>query len=230
MGLWNLIVRFFQGGGDFMYPIAVVLVVGVAIALERYLYLSYQAARNRRMWNEIVPLLSQGNFRQVVQITSKSDTLVGHILDYGLARVQSARRRDDIEKAMEESMMEVVPRLEKRTHYIATFANLATLLGLLGTVMGLIRAFAAVATIDPAQKANLLSASISVAMNCTAFGLMTAVPLLLIHAVLQTKTTELIDSLEMASVKFLNSIIERKVPAAAPAARAGAGAAAAALA
>ena len=166
-----------------MYPIAVVLVVGAATALERYAYLTLIAARNRRVWNEIAPLLAQGNFRQVVQLTSKSDTLVGHILDYGLARIQSARRRDDIEKAMEESMMEVVPRLEKRTHYIATFANLATLLGLLGTVMGLIRAFAAVATIDPAQKANLLSASISVAMNCTAFGLMTAVPLLLVHAV-----------------------------------------------
>jgi biopolymer transport protein ExbB len=206
-----------------MYPIAVVLVVGAAIALERYIYLSVTALRNRSTWNEIVPLLAQGNFRQVVQVTEKSNTLVGHILDYGLARVQSARRRDDIEKAMEESMMEVVPRLEKRTHYIATFANLATLLGLLGTVMGLIRAFAAVATIDPAQKANLLSASISVAMNCTAFGLMTAVPLLLIHAVIQTKTTELIDSLEMASVKFLNAITERKTAptlAAQPAARA----------
>ncbi len=224
MGLWSLIVRFFQGGGDFMYPIAVVLVVGAAIAVERYIYLTHTAARNRRVWNEIVPLLTQGNFRQVVQITSKTNTLIGHVLDYGLARVQSAKRRDDIEKAMEESMMEIVPRLEKRTHYIATFANLATLLGLLGTVMGLIRAFAAVATIDPAQKANLLSASISVAMNCTAFGLMTAVPLLLVHAVLQTKTTELIDSLEMASVKFLIAITERQSPAPAPAARAGAAA------
>jgi biopolymer transport protein ExbB len=220
MGLWNLIVRFFQGGGDFMYPIAVVLVLGVAIALERYVYLTHTAARNRRIWKEIVPLLAQGNFRQVVQVTSKSDSLIGHILDYGLARIQASRRRDDIEKAMEESMMEVMPRLEKRTHYIATFANLATLLGLLGTVMGLIRAFAAVATIDPAQKANLLSASISVAMNCTAFGLMTAVPLLLIHAVIQTKTTELIDSLEMASVKFLNAITERQTPAPATAAAA----------
>jgi biopolymer transport protein ExbB/TolQ len=203
-----------------MYPIAVVLVLGAAIALERYIYLTHTAARNRRIWNEIVPLLAQGNFRQVVQLTSKSDSLIGHILDYGLARIQASRRRDDIEKAMEESMMEIMPRLEKRTHYIATFANLATLLGLLGTVMGLIRAFAAVATIDPAQKANLLSASISVAMNCTAFGLMTAVPLLLIHAVLQTKTTELIDSLEMASVKFLNAITERQTPAPAAAAAA----------
>ena len=220
MNLWNAIVRFFQGGGEFMYPIAVVLVFGAAIAIERYIYLARTAARNRGLWNEIVPLLAQGNFRQVVAITSKSDSAIGQILNYGLARIQSARRRDDIEKAMEESLMEVVPRLEKRTHYLATFANLATLLGLLGTVIGLINAFGAVATVNPAEKANLLSASISVAMNCTAFGLMTAVPLLFVHAFLQTKTTELIDSLEMASVKFLNAITERQQPTPAPAAAA----------
>lgn len=217
MSFFGTIVRFFQGGGWMMYPIAVVLVAGVAIALERYVYLTFTSQRNRSLWNEISPLLAQGNFRQAVQITSKSSAVIGQILGYGLTRVQSARRRDDIEKAMEESLMDVVPRLEKRTHYIATFANVATLLGLLGTVIGLISAFAAVATVNPAEKANLLSASISVAMNCTAFGLMTAVPLLLIHAVLQTKTTELIDSLEMASVKFLNAITER-APAAQPAA------------
>jgi biopolymer transport protein ExbB len=147
-------------------------------------------------------------------VASQSDSAVGQILNYGLARVTQARRRDDIEKAMEESLMGITPKLEKRTHYLATFANLATLLGLLGTVMGLISAFGAVATVNPAEKANLLSASISVAMNCTAFGLMTAVPLLIIHAVIQTKTTELIDSLEMASVKFLNSIVERRTEAA----------------
>src|ERR1700744_1169394 len=218
MDLWSVIVRFFQGGGDFMYPIAVVFVVGAAIAGERYIYLTHTAVRNRNLWNEVVPMLTQGNFRQVVQVTSKSDSAIGHILNYGLARIQSARRRDDIEKAMEESLMEVVPRLEKRTHYLAPFAKLATLLGLLGTVMGLINAFHAVATVNPAEKANLLSASISVAMNCTAFGLMTAVPLLFIHAFLQTKTTELIDSLEMASVKFLNAVTERRPEAPAPAA------------
>src|SRR6202012_2327099 len=230
MNIWDGLVRFFQGGGNFMFPIAVVLVVGLSIAIERYIYLVRVSTRNRQLWNEIGHEISPGTIRQVVQITSKNESAIAQILNYGLARIQSARRRDDIEKAMEESLMEVVPRLEKRTHYLATFANLATLLGLLGTVMGLIRAFAAVATVNPAEKANLLSASISVAMNCTAFGLMTAVPLLLIHAWLQTKPTGLIDSLEMASVKFLNSIIERKVPAAAPAARAGAGAAAAAMA
>jgi biopolymer transport protein ExbB len=210
MSIFSHIVRFFQGGGFMMYPIAAVLVVGVAIAIERWVYLTVTALRNRGLWNEISPFLAQGDFRQAVQLTSKSPAAIGQILSYGLARISSARRREDIEKAMEESLMDIMPRLERRTHYIATFANLATLLGLLGTVIGLINAFAAVATVNPAEKANLLSASISVAMNCTAFGLMTAVPLLLIHAVLQTKTTELTDSLEMASVKFLNAVTERQ--------------------
>jgi biopolymer transport protein ExbB/TolQ len=111
---------------------------------------------------------------------------------------------------MEEGLMETVPRLEKRTHYLATFANIATLLGLLGTIMGLIQAFTAVANANPADKADMLSASISVAMNTTAFGLMAAIPLLLIYTVLQTKTTELVDSLEMASVKFLNILTEQR--------------------
>ncbi len=213
MNLFTTIARFFQDGGHFMYPIAFDAVLGVAIAIERYIYLTVVRSRNRALWQEVEPLLAQGNFRQAAQITSQSGSAIGQILSYGLARVQGARRREDVEKAMEESLMGILPKLEKRTHYLATFANLATLLGLLGTVMGLISAFGAVATVNPAEKANLLSASISVAMNCTAFGLMTAVPLLVIHSVIQTKATELVDSLEMASVKFLNSITERRTEA-----------------
>src|ERR1700760_5050902 len=98
MDLWSVIVRFFQGGGDFMYPIAIVFVVGFAIAIERYIYLTHTAVRNRNLWNEVVPMLAQGNFRQGVQVTAKADSAIGHILNYGLARIQSARRRDDIEK------------------------------------------------------------------------------------------------------------------------------------
>ena len=216
MDLWSVIVRFFQGGGDFMYPIAIVFVVGL-VDRHRALHLpdTHGGAKPQPVERGRAACSRRATSGRWCRSTSKSDSAIGQILNYGLARIQSARRRDDIEKAMEESLMEVVPRLEKRTHYLATFANLATLLGLLGTVMGLIRAFAAVATINPAEKANLLSASISVAMNCTAFGLMTAVPLLFIHAFLQTKTTELIDSLEMASVKFLNAITERAAAGAA---------------
>ncbi|MBR9980882.1 MAG: MotA/TolQ/ExbB proton channel family protein, partial [Desulfatitalea sp.] len=93
---------------------------------------------------------------------------------------------------------------EKRTPYIALLSNIATLLGLLGTIMGLIEAFTALANANPAEKADLLSASISVAMNTTAFGLMSAIPLLLLHAKLTATTGHIVDSLEMASVKALN--------------------------
>jgi biopolymer transport protein ExbB/TolQ len=113
----------------------------------------------------------------------------------------------DVEVAME-GMMETF-RSSRSAHYLATFANSRRQLGLLGTVSGLIHAFGAVATVNPADKANLLAASISEAMNCTAFGLMTAVPLVFLHAFLQTKTIELITGLEMASTKFLNAITER---------------------
>ena len=204
----NAIVKFFQEGGMFMYPIMLVFALGAAIALERYLYLTKAQLTNRSMWNKLTPLVQANNFQQAMALAGKSKSDVGHILAYGLSRLQQTRRRDDIEMAMDEGLMEVIPRLEKRTHYLATFANLATLLGLLGTIIGLIQAFTAVANANPADKADLLSASISVAMNTTAFGLMAAIPLLLMYAVLQSKTTQLVDSMEMAAVKFLNTITE----------------------
>jgi biopolymer transport protein ExbB len=120
--------------------------------------------------------------------------------------MHSAHRREDIDNAMEEGMMEIVPRLEKRTHYIATFANTITLVGLLGTIIGLIKGFTAVAAVNPAEKAEMLSASISVAMNNTAFALMVAIPFLLIHAFLQARASEIVDSLEAAKITFLNLV------------------------
>lgn len=208
--MYNSIVSFFQEGGAFMYPIMVVLAIGLAIALERYIYLTVSRANNRRMMSKMMPLLQKGDYKQAFAVASKSNHAVSRMLSMGLSRYKSASNRDDIETAMEESMMEVIPRLEKRTHYLATFANLATLLGLLGTIIGLIKAFTAVAQVDPAMKAEILSTSISVAMNTTAFGLIVAIPLLLIHAVLQTKTTEIVYSLEMAVVKFVNLLMQRK--------------------
>ena len=209
MDIFYSIVNFFVQGGAFMYPILVVAAVGAAIAVERYVTLKRTGAKNRAAWAQVEPLLMRGEFDKARELTSKDDTVISRLLSIGLALQGSVRRRDDVEKAMEEGMMESIPLLQKRTHYLATFANLATLLGLLGTVSGLIHAFAAVATVNPAEKANLLSASISEAMNCTAFGLVTAVPLLFLHALLQTKTTELIDGIETASVKFLNTLAAR---------------------
>lgn len=209
MEMLNTIVQFFQNGGVFMYPIVLILALGLAIAIERFIYIINMKRANQKVWQEIISPLSEGNFSLAREISGNSDSAIGKILSYGLYRNESATQREDVETAMEEGLMEVMPRLERRTHYLAIFANIATLLGLLGTIIGLIQAFTAVATASPAEKADMLSASISVAMNTTAFGLMVAIPLLLIHAMLQSKTAELVDSLEMAAVKFLNIISER---------------------
>jgi biopolymer transport protein ExbB len=211
MDIYSTVVGFFQSGGLFMYPIVIVLALGVAIAVERWLYLSAARLSNHRLWSKIQPALARGDLLQVAMLTEKSKSAISHIFNYGLSRAKTSRRRDDVEMAMEEGLMETVPNLEKRTGYLATFANIATLLGLLGTIIGLIQAFTAVANANPSEKADMLSASISVAMNTTAFGLMVAIPLLLIYAVLTTKTTQLVDSLEMASVKFLNSLTDSQV-------------------
>ncbi|HEY8123098.1 MAG TPA: MotA/TolQ/ExbB proton channel family protein [Myxococcota bacterium] len=210
MELVYVVVRFFEAGGAFMYPILMVAAVGTAIAIERYVTLTRAKLANQSVWRDLQPALAVGDFEKAREIAGRSDSAMCQLLSMGLAREGAVRRREDIEIAMDESMIEITPRLERRTHYLATFANLATLLGLLGTVSGLIHAFGAVATVNPADKANLLSASISEAMNCTAFGLMTAVPIVLAHAFLQTKTSELIASLEMAFVKFLNVLTDRQ--------------------
>ena len=200
------IVGFVQAGGAFMYPILVVFAMGGAVAVERVMVLSSIGNKNRKVWNELHPIMSEGNFEEARQLTSDDNSHISRLLGMGLARQGAVRRRDDIEIAMEETMMEIIPQLEKRTPYVALFANISTLLGLLGTIMGLIEAFTAVANANPADKADLLSASISVAMNTTAFGLMAAIPLLITHTYLTSKTGEIIDSLEMASVKTLNII------------------------
>lgn len=208
MEIYDLIVRFFQTGGPFMYPIATVLVVGLAIAIERWLVLSSAKLRNRKAFDTVMTHLKKRDYKSVMAAGKSSDVPMYRIVAAGIARFAGSKRRDDIESAMEEGVMEALPRLEKRTPYLATLANVATLLGLLGTIVGLIAAFTAVANAAPAEKASMLSSSISVAMNTTAFGLISAIPLLLLHAVLQTKTTEIVDSFEMAGVKVMNTLVD----------------------
>ena len=204
------IVKFFTSGGVFMLPIVLTGAIAIAITLERYITLATMGARNRRTWARFESVLTSGEFDKARELMSKDDSSLARVLNMGLALQGAVRRRDDVEKALQESMMEVVPQLEKRTHYLATLANVSTLLGLLGTVSGLIHAFSAVATVNPAEKANLLAASISEAMNCTALGLVTAVPILIVHAFLQSKTTGLSDGLETAAIRFLNALAARQ--------------------
>jgi biopolymer transport protein ExbB len=202
------LVKFFQSGGFFMYPILLVMAVGLAIALERFVFLVMTQRATQKFWTRIMPMLKARDIERAQQFVETQKTPLARVLNYGFARMVTRANRETVESAMEEGVMEVTPLIQERTHYLATLANIATLLGLLGTIIGLIDAFTAVSTADPAQKAELLSASIAVAMNTTAFGLVAAIPLLFIHAFLATKTAKLLDSVEMAAVKCLNLTVE----------------------
>ncbi len=204
MSLIDSAVKFFQDSGPAIYPSILIMSFGVAIAIERFIFLRRAGAENRKVWSQLLPMLQGGRLKDVQQVASNSHAAVAKIVTNGLQRMQSPGRREDIDAAMEEGMMEIVPRLEKRTHYIATFANVITLVGLLGTIIGLIKGFTAVSQVNPAEKAELLSASISIAMNNTAFALCVAIPFLLIHAFLQARTSEIVDGLEGAKISFLN--------------------------
>ncbi|MBW2290697.1 MAG: MotA/TolQ/ExbB proton channel family protein [Deltaproteobacteria bacterium] len=150
-----------------MYPILIVFAVGAAIAIERYITLTMVRVKNQSAWNKVQPSLMSGDFSEARQMTSEDDSTISQLLGMGLARQGAVRRREEIEIAMEESMMEIIPQLEKRTPYVALASSIATLLGLLGTI---------------------------------------AIPLLVTSTVLSAKTGEIIDGLEMASVKVLNVI------------------------
>ena len=206
MNTFQTVVKFFVDCGPFLYPSLTLMALGLAIAIERFVFLRRARSDNRRVWEQVLPMLQSGRFREVHSITAKSDSAIGKIVSNGLERMGGGRKREDLDAAMEEGMMEIVPRLEKRTHYIATFANVITLVGLLGTIIGLIKGFTAVAAVNPAEKAEMLSAAISIAMNNTAFALMVAIPFLLIHSFLQARATEIVDSLEAAKITFLNLV------------------------
>ncbi len=190
-----------------MFPIALVLMVGLAIAAERWLFLKRAFRSNKAAYGELLPLMKANRFDEAEEKAQGSSSAISRLVAVALDTMRASPRRDDIHAAMQEGVMESIPRLSKRTNYLSILANVSTLLGLLGTIIGLIAAFTAVANADPADKATLLSQSISVAMNTTAFGLIAAIPLLLIHSLLQNKTLEIVESIEMAGVKALNTIV-----------------------
>ena len=214
---YTLIVSFFQDGGMFIFPIGIVLAIGIVICLERWIFLSREKYRNAKAFDDFLPLLRTTDIEKMQQFSRESTAPVTRIIGCGIDMMKVSKQRGDIENSMSEGMLETVPRLEQRTGYLAVLANVATLLGLLGTIIGLISAFTAVANANPAEKSQLLSESISVAMNTTAFGLMAAIPLLVMHAILRNKTQTITNSIEMAAVKFLNIMtVNRLIESASP--------------
>ena len=197
----------FKKGGPFMFIILGALVFGLAIIVERFIYIG---VKNRidtsKFVDKVLQLLNQGGIAKAVELCNLSKAALPVITKAGLQKY--GKSPNEVQNAFELAAMNEIPKLEKRTHYLAMIANVATLLGLLGTIIGLIPSFEAVAAADSSQKAALLSAGISVAMNTTAFGLIVAIPCMISHSYIQSKTNSIIDDINENVARIYQRIIQ----------------------
>ncbi len=188
------IIRFFVTGGPVMFVILFALILGIVTIIERVLYIQFKNRIDSELFvNKIAELIKSGNINRAIDYCNISDAALPNIAKAGLQELNNSPA--SIQNAMELTAMVEIPKLEKRTHYLAMIANVATLLGLLGTIFGLISSFAAVAHADAAEKATLLTSGISIAMNTTAFGIIVAIPCLVGFTYITEKTNELIDEI-----------------------------------
>lgn len=196
----------FKEGGPFMYVILFTLVFGLAILVERFLAIS---VKNRvdttKFVNRVMDLIQGGSISSAIEYCSMSNAALPRITRAGLQEYDKSPQ--DIQQAFELAAMSEIPKLEKRTQYLAMIANVATLLGLLGTIFGLITAFQSITDVEATQKAALLSRGISMAMNTTAFGLMVAIPCLMGYSFLQEKTNLLIDEINESVARIYRGLV-----------------------
>lgn len=200
---------FFRDGGMFMYFILAVFVIGMAIMLERaYILIHKYNINARALWEKISKLILAGEMDRVQKLCGSSEAPLLKILHAGVSSADGSDR--EIQNAIDEVSLEVIPLITKRIAYLATLANVATLLGLLGTIQGLVQAFSAVGSAEPSQKAALLAGGISVALYTTAFGLIVAIPILVMYTILQVKAHKITDEIDEFSVKLINLLDRRR--------------------
>jgi biopolymer transport protein ExbB/TolQ len=217
MEMFGALAKAYHDGGWMMHPILVSLIFTLAVMIDRIIVLYFKASVDKEAFlRGLKPLVYAGDLDKAIAFCAaqKKVPLV-QVIKAGLISVPKGE--EDVQAAMDEATLRESPKLEMRTGYLAMLGNVATLLGLLGTIVGLIGAFGAVANANPADKATILASSISEAMNCTAFGLLTAIPALVAFSVLQGRTQHMVDDINEASVAVLNLVVanreKMKVPA-----------------
>ena len=208
--IFGTIAKHYHEGAWMMHPILVALIFVLVLIVDRIVVLYFSAACSKETFLKgLREHIYRGDLdRAISYCASQKKTPLVSVIKAGLINVPKGEA--DVQAAMDEATLRESPKIEKRTGYLAMLGNVATLLGLLGTIVGLISAFGAVATASPSDKATILSKSISEAMNCTDFGLLVAIPALVAYSVLQGRTQHMIDDINESSVSVLNLIIANR--------------------
>lgn len=209
MEIVDMLMAVAKSGGIFVYLILLIMVFGIAIVIERALFINRSKINGSALLTAIREALKADNRDQALAACGASKAPLSLVFARGLSEAVPPVRKESVQGAVDEALLEVLPQIEKRIDYLPTLANIANLLGLLGTILGLIKSFQAISVADPAQKGALLAQGISTAMYATAFGLMVAIPLMFFYTLLQSQTNQLLDSLEEFSFKFVKIVSEK---------------------
>ncbi len=201
-----LIAQAFRDGGPFMYPILATSVFAAAIIIERVYFLAIRFRIDDRAFvNKIQELVRKGDPEGARNLCN--NTPIPKIVRAALECEGCSVR--EVQNAVDEAAMEVLPLVERRVHYLAMAANVATLLGLLGTIVGLMQSFNAVAGAEAAQKGAVLAKGIAIALNTTAYGLTVAIPCLFFYAFIQSRANTLVEQIDRVAVKMVNMVSSR---------------------
>ncbi|MFN7685994.1 MAG: MotA/TolQ/ExbB proton channel family protein [Oligoflexia bacterium] len=203
------IIGAFQHGGFSMWLIAGAMAAGVGFILERMIRLSQASVDGNSFMFEVQKYILANDLDGAIRLCNGAgNAALPRVIKAGLQR--ASRDQEQIQNAIDAASLEVIPKLERRIPYLALIANVATLLGLLGTISGLIKSFAAVALADPAQRQAILADGIAEAMNATAFGLITAILTMVAHSILSSKASRIIEEIDEYGVKLLDLLSARK--------------------
>jgi len=208
-GTINYLALFMQSGGAFMWIILAVWGFGLALAIDRFfkLYIRYDVDGSSFM-NEIQRYILSNDIQGAIRTCSGTSAALPRVLKSGLKR--AGQGTEQVQNALDATALETIPKVESKMSYIQLIATISTLLGLLGTIHGLIQSFAAVASADPSQKAELLALGISKAMNTTYLGLLAAISVMVIYTVLASKAEKITNDIDEFSVKLLDILGTKK--------------------
>jgi biopolymer transport protein ExbB/TolQ len=204
------LIMHFKAGGWAMYLILFWLLASLVLIVERTMVLMGASINKEVFLSTITSCVMAGDIGKAVKMCSAANAPLARIVQAGLVKV--SRPDKEIYLGMDEAALREMPKINKRTGFLALFANLAMLCGLFGTIVGLIKAFGAVGgeSVDPSQKARILAEGIAEAMNCTAFGLLAAITALVGFAFLNAKTQNMEDDINEASVTVVNLLIANR--------------------
>ncbi len=205
----SIVVQYLYAGGWMMYVILAISVIGLVIFFERSFDLFLLKRLNARYYMaRLVEHLEHRRFRQALdacQVKTRHPLVA--VTKAGILRAN--RREKEVERAMENEMLAALPSLQKRVAIMGLLANISTLLGLLGTIFGLISAFTAVSTASAAEKQTALAAGISQAMYTTAFGISVAIPLLFFHHILSKRSEKILVEVEGGATSVIVALTGR---------------------